>query len=1708
MDLQRGIPFVHEWFHATAQTYSQEPAIDSAMGRVSYRDLDLNSDSLAASLLSAGVRQGDCVAIFTEDRIGLIIGCLGTLKAGGAFIPISPDLPGKRIEQMLEAAPPAIILADRSLEERLTKILPAGVSAVILYWDVSKLPAPPAQPRFPQPQSNNLSYIFFSSGSTGTPKAIAGKLESIGHFIQWEINTLRLKKGVRVSQLISPSFDAFLRDIFVPLCCGGTVCIPFSNNLLRDGLGLLQWIESQNIELVHCVPSLFRMLLDHIKPGDLTSLKHILLSGEALLPSDVRRWRSVMGDRVQLVNLYGPSETTMTKFAYFVTASDADKPSVAIGRPIQGTAAMILDDALNPCPQGVIGEIYIRTRYRTLGYYCRPDLTKQVFIPNPFGADPDDVIYKTGDYGRVREDDNFEFLGRRDRQVKIRGARIELDEVEKVIREIPNIAEAAVVDREVDPGNKLLYAYLVLRNGPLSQSEKDMIALSLPGYMLPDVYMELESLPRTDTGKVDYRNLPLPDERFKKKEYEKPQTPVQEIIAGIWKEVLGHSKIGLNEDFFEIGGHSLLATRVITRVRRVFGIEMPLHHLFAGRTIRGLARRVEELRLTIRRHPAPHIVPARRGNEIPLSFAQERLWFIEQLRPGLMANQVFFNRRLKGKLDRSALRQSLNGIIRRHEILRTRLRLGANGPIQEIVADPAIDLKVIDLTLLDAEKCESWARRLARRHDELPFNLATGLLRATLLVLSDKDHVLLLKTHHIVSDGWSVDILARELSAFYSAACSGAAVLLPELPIQYADFAIWQRNWLQGAVLEEHLTYWKKQLEGLPVLELATDHARTFPPDDRAGHVSFELSAAMHDQVKAFCHREGATMFMVLMAIFQIMMGRHARQQDVAVGTDSANRGSIETEGLIGFFVNPLVIRGLLRPLANFRQLVAQLRECVLDAYSHENLPFEKLVEEISPDRNTGRHPLFQVVFAMKNATPAGSSFPGLQIEPFEGGTSGINVDLSLMVGEKDGALEASFEYAQGLFERVTIQRMAGHFRTLLESALTAPERSIGSLPMLTDTEHEELVFGTNVGHTREIPNLTVWQLFERQAVTSPDRPAAVCEGQRLSYRELRSTVNALATQLHKMVSGPDQCVGVCCQRGTNTLIALLAILKCRASYLPLDPSLPDSRLAYMVTEAQPSVVIATKEFLGRDGLRRVRTLCPEQLEMHLEHGSDEVWEDAKDNTASYLIYTSGSTGSPKGAVVEQHGMLNHLLAKIEELQIDDKSIVAQTASVAFDISIWQFIAPLLAGGTVHIFSDEVARDGLRILTEVDSTGVTILETVPSLLGVMIEEQETSAGKHLALSNLRVLLSTGEALPLDLCRRWKKLFPAVRLVNAYGPTECSDDVTHYEIDGTEYHEQRSAYAPIGRPLRNTRLYVLDEWLQAVPTGVVGELYVGGAGVGRGYLNRPQLTAQMFQPDCFGPEAGGRLYRTGDLARWLPGGMVDFIGRVDQQFKISGQRLELGEIEAVLGDHPKVREARVIVNQKDSSGPRLVAYVVLDKSGSNRPGEPGELIRYLKSKLPKYMVPDVVMPLPCMPLNINGKLDYGALPVPEFLRAEEQQDYVAPSGPLEELLCGVWEDLLKVPRVGVNDNIFDIGGHSLLAMQAVARIRSLLGIDLPLTYIFDAPSIGELAQAISSLEKAPGQAQRKARAVMKLKNMSQADKEILLAKISTASAATT
>jgi natural product biosynthesis luciferase-like monooxygenase protein/amino acid adenylation domain-containing protein len=2006
---------VHELFEVQASQAPDGIAVSCGESSISYGELNLRSNQLANYLRTLGVGPEVLVGVFMDRSIEMIVGLLAILKAGGAYVPLDPAYPRDRIAFMIEETQmPALVTQSALLEE----LPPHRAQTICLDAIALQHAARGAQSQV-KVQSGvapgNLAYVIYTSGSTGRPKGVEIEHRSLLNLVAWHQRAYSVSPADRATHLAGVSFDASVWEIWPYLTAGASVHIPDEETRLSPAK-LVQWLAAKKVTLTFLPTPLAEAVMAETLPENST-LNVLLTGGDRLLRRPPETAKYI------LVNHYGPTENTVvTTWGRIAFEHENHAPPV-IGRAIANSKVYILDPSMDPVPAGVPGELYIGGIGLARGYHRRPDLTQERFIPNPFATEPGSRLYRTGDLVRYLDDGSIEYLGRLDQQVKIRGHRIEIGEIEFALRQQTGLKEAIVTPRQSRTGEQQLVAYLVPEIDQVLTPAivREALRNKLPEAMIPAAFVFLDALPLTPNGKLDRNALPEPTYEQENHQVEiHPRTPTEEMLAGIWQEVLGLERAGVYSNFFELGGHSLLATQVMSRVRSVFQADLPLGTLFENPTITTLAAIIDRSSRRLSLAPQPPLLPAAPQGELSLSFAQERLWFLEQLEPGQPFNNIPAAVRIRGILNRTALEKSVNEIVRRHESFRTRFMKVRGRPVALVEPSQQIIVTVVQIKGTSSTEQAAEARQLMQEEARRAFDLTKSpLLRVTLLEVGPEESILLVTMHHIISDGWSMGVFYKELTELYRSFAGEGNAPLPQPHIQYSDYARWQREWLAGPILEQQLAYWKHKLQGsLPALDLPTDYPRPAVQTYRGATEPFRLSPDLTSQIKALARRENVTLYMLLLSAFQTLLHRYSGQEDILVGSPIAGRTRREVEGLIGLFLNTLIFRASVDGQMTFQQLLEQARKMALEAYAHQDLPFEKLVDSLHIERDLSRPPVFQAMFVLQNTPLPPMEMAGLTLEPtlVESGTA--KFDLTFVLEEAEDGLRGYMEYNTALFEPATIERMLGHYSKLLEGVAKNPQTRLAEIPLLTEGERHLILEEWNDTRADYPADKCIHHQFEEQVSRTPDAVAVVFENRKLTYRELNNRANHLARHLQSLGVGPEVRVGICARRSLEMVIGLMAIHKAGGAYVPLDPSYPKDRVAYMLEDSQAPVLLTQKEIEPTltipAGAKTV--LLDNPMLWNRSSGTENPESNAIPDNVAYVIYTSGSTGKPKGVMVRHRNAVNFFTGMDQRLGRNPGVWLAVT-SISFDISVLELLWTLTRGFKVVVQSDEgafgsaerrprtvqhkmdyslfyfssdagcpqedryrlliegarqadkmgfcavwtperhfhafggmfpnpsvtsaalamvtervqlragsvvlplhhpirVAEEwamvdnlskgraaisiawgwntndfvfapgnygqrkenlvkdlqtirqlwrgetislpgvnsepvpvklypspfqselpvwmtssgdpdtfrlagelGINLLTHLSGQsreqlaekiqiyreawakaghagegiislmlhtfigpsmeevwqkvqqplydylktyrnlsqsyhpgqqcsparnqagangdaasldlmlrdavdryfkncglfgtpetclktvdqlrsigvneiaclidfgiptdevlasmqylnqlremsnreveeipedysipaqirrhGVTHFQCTPSLAGMLF--QDTQAQE--AFKSVQTMLLGGEAFPPALAEQLK-IVPHV--INMYGPTETTIWSTTHRVTG------KGTSIPIGRPIANTEIYIVDRGFQPVPIGVPGELLIGGAGVVRGYLNRPELTAERFVPNTFNQQPGSRLYRTGDLARYLHDGTIEFLGRLDHQVKLRGFRIELGEIEAALRTHPQVRDCVVVLKQFSADDKRLVAYLVSE--GEPKP-KPIDLRRALKDKLPEYMVPGAFIFLPQLPLTPNGKIDRKALPEPEGMRPTEEVTFTPAENTTEKTIAQIWQEILRVERVGLNDNFFDLGGNSLLVVQAQARICEALQVDFPVIKLFQYTTVGTLAK---------------------------------------------
>ena len=1633
---------IHQRFEAQVKRTPDATAAVFGDEHLSYAQLNARANRLAHHLRSLGVGPDVRVGVCLERGLETVAGLLAILKAGGAYVPLDPSDPAERRAYILADSAPAVVLTKKSLQQ--THFEKTGVPVVAVDADEPAWARQSAgNPKRGALTPAHLSYVIYTSGSTGRPKGVMNTHGSVSALLESSQTTWRLGSHDAILQNISYSFDVSVREVFWPLVAGARLVVAQPGGH-RDVTYLIETIRRERITALHIPAPMLRLFAGDPESATCTTLTRVLCGGESLPPALVERFYGRLPNAT-LYHNYGPTETTVAVTGGSCRSEQA-KGRVPIGRPLPYSRAYVLDAHGTVVPAGVAGELYIGGAQVARGYQGRPAQTAERFVADRFGAQPGARLYRTGDLARWRPDGVLEFLGRTDDQVKVRGYRVELREIEARLAEHADVREAVVAVREDAGGDARLVAYVV--NGPSASADglRRHLSERLPEYMLPSAYVWLPRLPLTTTGKVDREALPPPpSDAYAVREYEAPTGDTEIALAEIWAAVLGVPRVGRRDDFFALGGHSLLAVQVVSRVRQVLEVAVTPSQLFSLPELKDFAAELE----TSARSELTPIETVARQDGMPLSFAQQRLWFLEQFENLGNAYHMRTRRRLRGELDRAALARALDHIVARHEALRTTFTLVDGVPTQRIAPPDARRFRLVEHDLTGEADIAATLDRLMIEEAHARFDFERGpLIRGRLIRCASDDHVLLVTMHHIVSDGWSMGVFFNELTALYAAHRAGRAADLPPLPVQYVDFAVWQQRRLAGELLQEQAEYWTRTLAGAPdLLPLPTDHPRPAQADHAGARLGVVLDESLTAGLKTLSQRHGTTLFVTLLAGWAVVLGRISGQNDVVIGTPVANRERREVDALIGMFLNTLPVRVDLSSAPTVSELLARVKKQVLDAQRHQDIPFEQVVERLDPVRSASHSPVFQVMFTWQNAPAASLRLAGLTTSMVDAPDEpeSVKQDLGLSLVEENGRIAGDLTYATSLFERDTMARWLDYLRRVLGGMAADENARADRLVLMPETEWHRVVEEWNHTDAAYPTDSCVHQLFEAHVNRTPDATAVICDEASITYAELNRQANQLAHHLRSLGVGPDVRVGICVERSVEMVVGMLGVLKAGGAYVPLDPSYPAERLGYMLVDSAPAAVLTQTHLRDRITDQGVPVL---ELDIRPPAWADRPSTDPTLGalTAAHLtcvIYTSGSTGRPKGVMFAHRGLCNLVTARLPEFELGPDSRMMQFASFSFDACVFESAMALFRGAALCIVHEDARILGDSLASMVDRHQITHAVFPQSLLAAL---PETSR-----LSSIRSLITTGEAPTTALLDRWRR---DRQLVNGYGPTESTITTTLFS-----YPDGQISPTCVGAPIANIRVYVLDENGAPAPVGVAGELHIGGAGVARGYLGRPALTADRFVPDAYGGQAGARLYRTGDLGWWRSDGTLEFLGRTDHQVKIRGYRIELGEVETQLLDYPGVREVVVLAREDAPGEKRLVAYVVGEETI-----ETEALRSHLVERLPSYMVPAAYVRLHALPLTPNGKLDRKALPVPGH-DAYPTRKYEAPVGETEQALAEVWSELFGKRQVGRWDNFFELGGHSLLAVQVIARLRQR-GLHAEVRALFSAPTLAALAETMS------------------------------------------
>lgn len=1622
-----------ECFETQVKHTPDAPAVISNGQVLSYAQLNTQTNQLAHFLIDQGVKTGDLIPICTERGISMLIGLLAIMKTGAAYVPIDPDFPKTRIKHILTDTAANYVLTDSFNSIAINQVNIINIENPAQFETYSE-----ANPEL-MPNPNDLAYVIYTSGSTGNPKGVMIEHKSLVDYVFGLNSEVPLSQAGSFALASSLATDLGNTVLFGSLFTGGLLHI-LDKDLVSNAAGIHAYFEKNSIDCLKIVPSHWNALVWDSKP--LLPRKLLIFGGESLRKEMLEPIRN-SDKSLTIINHYGPTETTVGKLFHQVDLTQNYQTIIPIGKPFPNAKAYILSKQLALCPVGVAGELHLSGPGLASGYLNNASLAAEKFIENPWVSH--ELLYKTGDLVKYLQSGDIAFIGRVDEQVKVRGYRIEPGEIESVILSSGLLKQAAVLAKEDQNGDKKLVAYLV--KNELFDAEKldELLRQSLPEYMIPAQFIELDYLPLMPNGKLNKKLLPEV-ETLSNKRFVAPSDDIEHRLAAIWMQVLEVDSVGVLDDFFELGGHSLLAIRLISAIRREFNAEIPIGDIFDYPTIEKLKPRIL---LKIGKDVLPAINHQLQNDKLPLSFSQERLWFIDQLE-GSVPYHIPTVLNLKGKLNEIALELAFKQIVERHQILRSVIESVNGEAFQKVISTENWQLATNND--VDFSENPEAINQLIIDFQKKPFDLSKDYrMRCGLIKMASDQYILLVTLHHIASDGWSNSILVRELAALYKSFDQNRESGLENLQIQYSDFAIWQRKYLQGIVLESKLNYWKNKLENVSTLQLSTDFKRPPIQSHRGAIHKFNLDKFLVPKLKSLNQKEGTTMFMTLLSAFNVLLFKYTDQNDICVGTPITGRHQKEVESLIGFFLNTIAIRSHPAAETSVKDFLQQIKITTLEAFENQEVPFEKVVEALVKERNRSRSPLFQVMFIYQN----NPEIPVLNLGNISLSRSSMEhtssrFDLSFNLMETQDGLKLSIEYCTDLFAESTINQMSIHFNNLLKSIVENPSLKIGELAMLSDQDMDFLLHDLNQTQTEFPLSKSIISNFEAQAKNTPDATALRFNSKTLNYRQLNEYSNQLAHYLIEKGAKAGLYIPICMARSFDMLVGVLAILKTGAAFVPLDPEYPQERIDFMLSDIQAKLAISHKSFLQKSSIANEMVIVDTELDESIirKYSIDNPEVSVNDNDAIYVMYTSGSTGIPKGVIMQNQALMN--LVQWQESQFANKHRnVLQFASLNFDVSFQEIFSTLCFGSCLCLISNE-QRLNMKALVEcIKDQQITHL-FIPYI--VLKNLSEYFADENAEFTLPIEIITAGEQLKLT--REITEMLKSnqIKLINQYGPTEAHV-VSSYEVLKSE----ETQFPPIGKPIANTKLYIMDSAKKLVPRGAVGEIYIGGVQLSKGYLNRDELTSEKFIVDPFGSTKNSRLYRSGDRGRWLKDGNMEYLGRKDEQVKIRGHRVELGEIENTLQQSTLVRESVVLAKNDQNGHMRLIAFIVADKDWNKE-----VLINYLQKKLPEYMIPQVWVNLESLPINQNGKLDRKALPDIEISEYVEK-NYRAPGNETEQHLAEIWQHLLKLEQIGIHDNFFEIGGHSLLAMRVIAAIKQNMEVDITISEFFQYPTIAQLAE---------------------------------------------
>jgi amino acid adenylation domain-containing protein len=1656
---------LHQLFETQVERTPDDIAVVFGNQQLNYRELNDRANKLANHLKKRGVGPEICVGLCLERSTEMVVAILGILKAGGAYVPLDPEYPSERLAFILSDIKTEILLTQQSL----TGQLPDEVDHIIcLDTDWATIDQESKTGLTADTNSRNLAYIIYTSGSTGQPKGVMIEHGSLVNYLIWAKKQYMHDGPHNFPFFTTISADLTITSIFLPLISGSSIVVYRETKDAVD-LSVLDVFNDDRVDIIKLTPSHLSMIVDQNIPSK--RVKRLIVGGEDFKTGLAQRAVGLFHGNIEIYNEYGPTEATVGCMIHRFDSNSDRNPSVAIGKPIDNLQIYLLDADLNPVPIGVKSEIYIAGKGLARGYLNRPELTSKMFISNPFR--PGELMYCSGDVGRWKATGILQFLDRIDHQVKIRGFRIELGEIETILSQHPDVQAAVVVVREDPQGEKQLVGYVVSAQEAVSPSElRRHLKQTLPEYMVPAIFMKLDALPLTPNGKVDRRALPVPEGRQLQVEadFVAPRSPYEDAVAEIWRDLLGLEQVGIHDSFFDLGGHSLLAIKIVSRLKTTFDVDITLRVFFDSPTIAGVSATLAMARRGEKPTAKVGILPVARNGTLPLSFAQERFWVLDQFHTNSAVYNGSRGFRLRGPFQLEVFRDSVQALVDHHEILRTTFTSEGGEPHQVIAPTLSVEVPLQNCSGLSKEEQAGMIQQAFLEERRFQFDLAHGpLFRARLLQFAEDDHFLVLNFHHIILDAWSLEVIFKDLVAAYTDGCAGHAVILPALPIQYVDYAHWQRELLEGPIGREQLSFWKTQLAQLPpALPLPTDYARPAVQTFRGAYESLQLSADLLAPLRALNRQEGITLFMVLLATLQFLLHRLTGTHDILVGSPIAGRDQQELHGLIGCFLNTLVLRTDLSGDLTGRDLLQRVREVVLNAYENQDAPFEKVLAEVDPERDLSRTPIFQVLLNMHSFDDQILPLPGLSVSRVLPTDINSLFDMTLYFNESADEIQLSLVYNADLFSAGRMTEFMRQFQSILEQMINDPDRPLEAFTLVTPSARLYLP-DPRALLTEPLQTSTI-EMFNGWVKRTPQQPALRKGDQTLTYEMLFKRTQILARILRLNGLDRGDVVAVYGPRSLGLIVNMMAVFLSGGVLLPIDGSLPRRRQQLILQEAGAKFLLYIRGKGFEDPWwEQDSDLGVQSLEVDTEglvRADTDVDLDAVSlpelgiDDAAYIFFTSGTAGVPKGVLGSHKGLSHFLNWQRETFDITPEDRVAHLTSLSFDPVLREIFLPLTSGATLCLPEDINILAANDVLSWLDRERISVLHTVPSLAQSWL----TNITVEVSLNEMRWVFFAGESLTENLVNRWQSSFPSAEIVNLYGPAETTLAKCFYRLSWGVQH----GVQPLGRPLAQTQALVLSRHNQLCAIGEPGEIVLRTPFRSLGYINNREENRKRFVKNPFRDDEKDQLYYTGDRGRYRPDGMLEFLGRLDDQVKIRGVRVEPNEITVTLARHPEVDSCFVTNKRDEQRQIRLVAYVVVTEQSKTTVSE---LRAYLKKQLPATMVPEAFVFLPDLPLTPRGKVDRRALPVPDERRPDLEESFAAPRNAVEEALAEIWGEILRIEKVGIQDNFFELGGHSLMATRVISRLSAVYQVEIPLRQFFLYPTIAELALIISgNLEK--------------------------------------